>query len=73
MFCWRRRTRAFRARDSGRLNIFEVRESVVGFKVAVRLFVGLLDMTPVGKGRVPAGVNRKLLEKSGAAGMKLIR
>ena len=62
-----------RARDSGRgLNILEVRESVVGFKVAVRLFVGLLDMTPVGKGRVPAGVNRKLLEWFATAGMKLI-
>jgi len=29
-------------------------------------------MTPVCVGRVPAGVNRKLLEKSAAAGMKLI-
>lgn len=29
-------------------------------------------MTRVGKGRVPAGVNRKLLENS-TAGMKLIR
>jgi len=45
---------------------------VVGFKVAVRLFEGLLGMTPMGAGRVPAGVNRKLLEKSAAAGMKLI-
>jgi len=45
---------------------------VVCFKVAVRLLVGLLDMTPVGKGRVPAGVNGKLLENS-TAGMKLIR
>jgi len=73
LFCWRRRTRALRARDNGRgLNILEVRESVVGFKVAVRLFVGLLDMTPVGKGRVPAGVDRKLLEWAATAGMKLI-
>ena len=45
---------------------------MVGFKFAIRLFVGLLGMTPVGAGRVPAGVNRKLLGKSGAAGMKLI-
>ena len=45
---------------------------MVCFKVAVRLFVGLLDMTPVCVGRVPAGVDRKLLEKSAAAGMKLI-
>ena len=29
-------------------------------------------MTRLGKGRVPAGVNKKLLEKSAAAGMKLI-
>jgi len=49
----------------------EVRESVVGFKVAFRLFVGWLDMT-LGKGRVPGGVNRGLLENS-AVGMKLIR
>ena len=42
-----------------------------GFKVAVRLFVGVLDMTPRA-GRVPAGVNRELLENS-AAGLKLIR
>ena len=45
---------------------------MIGFKVAVRLFVGWLDMTPASVGRVPAGVNRRLLEKSGAAGMKLI-
>ena len=45
---------------------------MVGFKFAIRLFVGLLGMTPVGAGRVPAGVNRKLLEKSATAGMKLI-
>jgi hypothetical protein len=29
-------------------------------------------MTPASIGRVPAGVNRKLLEKSAVAGMKLI-
>jgi hypothetical protein len=29
-------------------------------------------MTPASVGRVPAGVNRKLLEKFAAAGMKLI-
>ena len=45
---------------------------MVCFKVAVRLFVGILDMTPVCVGRVPAGVDRELLEKSAAAGMKLI-
>jgi len=38
----------------------EVRDSAFGFKVAVRLFVGWLDMT-LGKGRDPAGVNRELL------------
>jgi hypothetical protein len=60
-----------RARDSWRLENVEVGELVIGFKVAVRLFVGLLGITPWGAGRDPAGVNRKLLKKS-AAGMKLI-
>ena len=71
LFCWRRRARAFRAREGCRLDILEVRVSVVGFKLAVRSFVGCLGMT-LGKGRDPAGVNRELLENS-AVGMKLIR
>ena len=50
----------------------EVRDSVVGFKVAVRLFAGWSDMTLGKQVGNPAGVNRELLENS-AAGMKLIR
>ena len=72
LFCWRRRARAFRARDAGRLNILEVRDSVVGFKGTVRLFEGWLHMTLGKKVGTPAGVNRELLESS-AVGMKLIR
>jgi len=45
---------------------------VVGFKVAVRLFVGWLDMTLGKKAGTRRGVNRELLENS-AVGMKLIR
>ena len=50
-----------------------VRESGVGFKVAIRLFVRLFDMTAPSKGRGAAGVNEGLMEKSATAGMKLIR
>jgi len=46
---------------------------VLGFKVVIRLLVGLMDMTAARIGRVPAGVNRYLLEKCAAAGLKLIR
>jgi hypothetical protein len=46
---------------------------VVGFKVVIRLLVGLIDMTAARKGRVLAGVNKEELEKSAAAGLKLIR
>ena len=67
------RARAFRARVRGRLPSLEVRASGVFFKVVVRCFEALGVMAPAGKGRLPAGVNRVLLEKSGAAGMKLIR
>jgi len=49
-----------------------VSESGVGFTVDIR-FVGSFDMTAAHKGRGAAGINRKLLEKSAAAGMKLIR
>ena len=42
---------------------------MLGFKVAVRSFVELLDITQWAKVGVPAV---KLLEKSAAAGMKLI-
>ena len=52
---------------------FAVRESGLGFKFAVRFFVGRLDMKPECIGSGAAGINRKLLEKSGAAGWKLIR
>jgi len=45
--------------------------SGLGFKFAVRFFVGWLGMTPACIGR-GAGINRELLEKSGAAGWKLI-
>ena len=71
MFCRRSRARAFRALGSCRFRVFKVRVSGLCFKVAVRIFEEWLDMT-LGIGRVPAGVNRVLLEKS-AAGWKLIR
>jgi hypothetical protein len=73
LFCSRSRARAFRARDSWRLKNFAVSESGVCFKVAIRLFVRLLDMTAANEGRGAAGINKKLMEKSAAAGMKLIR
>jgi hypothetical protein len=46
---------------------------VVGFKVAIRLVVGLMGITAARKGRVLAGVNKEVLKKSAAAGLKLIR
>ena len=46
------------------------RVSGLVFKVAIRFFVGWLGMTPVCRGA--AGINRELLEMSGAAGLKLI-
>jgi hypothetical protein len=55
------------------LETLAVRESGVGFKVAIRLSVKLFDIAAARKGGVPAGVNSELLEKGAAAGMKLIR
>ena len=46
---------------------------MVCFKVVIRLLVGLMDMTAARIGRVLAGVNKELLKKSAAAGLKLIR
>ena len=40
-----------------------VRESGVGFKVAIRFFVKSFDITTARKGGLPAGVNSELLEK----------
>ena len=40
-----------------------VGESGVDFKVVVRLFVKLFDITAARKGGLPAGVNSELLEK----------
>ena len=73
LLCRRNRRRAFRARGNCRLRSLELRESVFCFKTAVRLSLGFMGMAPASAGRFAAGVNRKLLEKSAAAGMKLIR